>query len=315
LIRWPEFGLRPFFTVFSLLRRHNDLIGGPLYRVPALQSLSAFPASYDGDLFFGDYYRGFLRRLKGSGSTWALAPAEPGQPDPSNWGTGFKTVSDWAVASNGALWYASQFNVVFASNSGQIRRIEYTRAGITNVAALAGADGTTALVRWKTDIDADSEVLYGTTQALGTALIDGALVTSHAVTLTGLTPNATYYYRVAATIGGFTTTEPPAGSPPLTFSTVPPSAMGMPFPSPSSGGAVTLPYVLQDVSDVHLAIYDLFGHRVHTFSDAALGAAGPHLDVVWDGRDDDGREAPAGIYFARLTVNGRRLERRLSWFR
>ena len=48
-----------------------------------------FPAEYEGDYFFSDYYAGFLRRLKGSGSSWAIAPPVPGQPGASNWGSGF----------------------------------------------------------------------------------------------------------------------------------------------------------------------------------------------------------------------------------
>ena len=47
------------------------IVGGPLYRAPG-GAASPFPGEYDGDYFFSDYYQGFLRRLKGSGTSWLV---------------------------------------------------------------------------------------------------------------------------------------------------------------------------------------------------------------------------------------------------
>lgn len=63
---------------------------------------------------------------------------------------------------------------------------------------------TTATVTWTTDLAADSQVEYGADTSYGqlSALLV-ALVTSHTVTVTGLTPGASYHFRArsAAPIG------------------------------------------------------------------------------------------------------------------
>lgn len=99
------------------------IICGGLYRRPGSGNTS-FPAEYEGDVFFHDYYTGFMRRLKGSGTTWAVAPPVAGQPDPQNWATGLDYVSDMLEISDGSLWYARQF-VNGAAGTGEIRRIVY----------------------------------------------------------------------------------------------------------------------------------------------------------------------------------------------
>ncbi|MBK6901189.1 MAG: S8 family serine peptidase [bacterium] len=59
-----------------------------------------------------------------------------------------------------------------------------------------------------------------------------------------------------------------------------------------------------------LAVYDVRGQLVRELLAGEPLAAGPHA-VVWDGRDDAGREAPSGLYLARLLAEGVRLERKL----
>jgi hypothetical protein len=97
---------------------------------------AAFPASYRGDCFFSDYFGGFLSRIHLSGSTWSLAAPEPGQPDATNWGTGFEAVSDYALGTDGALWYVRQFT---AAGPGEVGRIVYQGGG-------GGGGGGTAVV-------------------------------------------------------------------------------------------------------------------------------------------------------------------------
>ncbi|TMQ47522.1 MAG: T9SS type A sorting domain-containing protein [Candidatus Eisenbacteria bacterium] len=98
------------------------IIGAGVYR-PAASGIN-FPAEYNGDYFFGEYFAGFLRRLKRTGSTWDIAPAVPGQPSSTNWATGLTQVSDYLVGPDGALWYCKQA-VNNGTNTGQIRRIAY----------------------------------------------------------------------------------------------------------------------------------------------------------------------------------------------
>jgi len=57
---------------------------------------------------------------------------------------------------------------------------------------------TTATITWTTDGNASSTVKYGATSSYGTASSSDTLVTSHSITLTGLTPATTYHYQVGS---------------------------------------------------------------------------------------------------------------------
>jgi len=133
----------PIYT-YNHLTGSYAVIGGPVLRVtcpgpvPASERagmgeggggdgarLADLPPGYVGSYFFSEYYKGFLRRLVGSGTSWSLAAPVPGQPNATDWGTGFNGVSDWAVDCAGRLWYCRQ-SVGFQDNTGEIRRIAFT---------------------------------------------------------------------------------------------------------------------------------------------------------------------------------------------
>ena len=82
-------------------------------------------------------------------------------------------------------------------------------------------DGTSAIVTWTTNESADSRVDYGSApDALLLFESEGSLVIDHALTLTGLTPGETYYYRArSADALGNSATEPPLTEAPASFST------------------------------------------------------------------------------------------------
>ena len=66
---------------------------------------------------------------------------------------------------------------------------------ISAVAAAPAVQGAT--ITWTTDEASTSQVDYGLTTAYGsTTALDSAQVTSHTVTLSGLTSNTLYHYRV-----------------------------------------------------------------------------------------------------------------------
>jgi Concanavalin A-like lectin/glucanases superfamily/Purple acid Phosphatase, N-terminal domain len=77
--------------------------------------------------------------------------------------------------------------------------------------------GSAASIRWTTNEPADGQVEYGTTTAYGQITPrDASLVTSHAMSLSGLAAGTTYRYRVRSTdAAGYT-----AISPDFTFATV-----------------------------------------------------------------------------------------------
>lgn len=78
---------------------------------------------------------------------------------------------------------------------------------------------TSAVITWNTNYASTSRVDYGTTTSYGQNVYDSALVTSHSMMLTGLTPGTPYHFKVTSTAGGkldgvsgdntFTTLTPP----------------------------------------------------------------------------------------------------------
>ncbi len=76
-------------------------------------------------------------------------------------------------------------------------------------------------------------------------------------------------------------------------------------PNPFFSGS-TIEFTLAQSENLDLGIYDLSGRLVRSVSRGKL-AAGPHR-FAWNGRDERGRRAPAGVYFVRLGGGGRQLE-------
>jgi len=74
------------------------------------------------------------------------------------------------------------------------------------------------------------------------------------------------------------------------------------YPNPFNP-ATNIVFSLPTSSEVSLAIHDVSGRRVRTLLGGSLGA-GRHT-ARWNGRDDAGRAAAAGIYLVRLTTADR----------
>ncbi len=83
-------------------------------------------------------------------------------------------------------------------------------------------------------------------------------------------------------------------------------------PSPARGDVV-LTFGIPRASFVRVAVYDARGRRLATLLDGERGE-GTHR-LRWNGRDERGRRAPAGIYFVRVEAGGARASSRfvLVW--
>jgi len=79
-------------------------------------------------------------------------------------------------------------------------------------------------------------------------------------------------------------------------------------PNPSSG-LTSLRFTLPREGRVRLVLVDVAGRSVRVLFDGSLGA-GDH-EARWDGRDDSGARAAAGLYWARLEAGGEVAVRRL----
>ena len=67
----------------------------------------------------------------------------------------------------------------------------------------------------------------------------------------------------------------------------------------------TISFALPKTTQVQLRVYDLSGKLVTTLAEETL-SAGQH-EVIWTGRDDNGRQAASGMYFYRLVAEGQTL--------
>ncbi|MCC6350314.1 MAG: hypothetical protein IT347_12075 [Candidatus Eisenbacteria bacterium] len=91
----------------------------------------------------------------------------------------------------------------------------------------------------------------------------------------------------------------------------PPARLAFAAPAPNPSSATTaLRFSLPRPGRVRLVVMDVAGRRVRSLFDGPL-AAGPH-ELAWDGRDEAGAFAPAGLYWARIEAAGETATRRLA---
>jgi agmatine/peptidylarginine deiminase len=76
---------------------------------------------------------------------------------------------------------------------------------------------------------------------------------------------------------------------------------GKAFPNPFRN-STTFEFTLRYPDVVHLSVYDVRGRLVRKLTDDTWDA-GQHR-IEWDGRDEEGHEAPAGMYYFRLRAAG-----------
>ena len=120
---------------------------------------------------------------------------------------------------------------------------------------------------------------------------------------TGFAASTGEIRRIRAT--GNTSVPPPSGPTGVEFAP--------PRPTPAVGHA-TLHYTLGRPARVSLAVFDAAGRRVRLLEPSQQQAA-DRYDVMWDGRDDDGRAVSPGLYLARLEVADRDYQQRVPFLR
>jgi flagellar hook assembly protein FlgD len=77
--------------------------------------------------------------------------------------------------------------------------------------------------------------------------------------------------------------------------------------------ATTIRYQLPKTTQAVLKIYNIFGQEVRTLVNARQTAS--VKSVVWDGRDEFGKEVSSGIYIYRLQAGESVQSRKLSFVR
>lgn len=102
------------------------IVSAGVYR-PVTGAPANWPASYDGDVFWGEYYSGVLHRIEPSPDGWAPAPPVSGQPDPDLWATGLHSCVEFLIGPDGSLWWLRQFdNEELTGVTGSLQRIRWT---------------------------------------------------------------------------------------------------------------------------------------------------------------------------------------------
>jgi len=293
-----------------------SIISGPRYR-RVVGGLYTFPADYEGDVFYSEYYQGFLRRLRNTAGVWAAAPAAAGQPNANDWATATTNVSDYLIGPDGAIYYCKQFTA-------GIRRIVYTGlqpAGIVTNVTAAAVSASRIDIAWSAPPNGGVVASYDVECRIppaAFALRANVLAGTTAYADTGLMASTIYEYRIlarnAAGAWGYSasasdTTLSTSGvgpSPRPTFLTA--------FPNPfRSGSGVTIRAEAVNGSPMTLRVFDAAGRRVRDLTSIANGATslGGPVIVNWDGRNDDGRPARPGVYFLRAEGGGRVATHRL----
>jgi len=87
------------------------------------------------------------------------------------------------------------------------------------------------------------------------------------------------------------------------------------FPNPSRDDWVVFEYRLADIADVDIKVYDVRGRQVFSRD---LGLTVPDAGgnrFTWDCRTSQGGRAASGVYWAAVTVDGRRTVRKFTVFR
>jgi hypothetical protein len=72
------------------------------------------------------------------------------------------------------------------------------------------------------------------------------------------------------------------------------------YPNPLNSTTI-IRFALSSRSRVRMEIFNILGQRIKTLIDEELKAG--CKEISWDGKDDQGRESPSGIYFCRIKVD------------
>jgi hypothetical protein len=261
--------------------------------------------------------RAFVFAANGSQAYWEYL----GSQNAVHYIPGYAYLAATTGDSTGAYNPATAFMVVARNASGSMYWLSAPRSGysVDNLAPVAPAAFTGQLasgsthLHWNPNTESDlaGYRLYRGTSS-GFVPGPGNQVAAQADTGYVDAAGTPYYYKHSAVdIHGnesaFTSLTPTSitgvdeGAAELAFA--------RPFPNPAAM-SVLLRWSLPHTGAVSLAIYDASGRRVRALFEGSQ-SAGAH-DLRWDLRNDGGAKVGNGVYFVRLSANGRVLIERLA---
>ena len=89
-------------------------------------------------------------------------------------------------------------------------------------------------------------------------------------------------------------------------------ALDSPYPNPFNS-EVAIHFTLHESQSVELSLHNIAGQKVRTMTSGAM-SVGSHR-LIWDGRDDRGRNVSTGIYFIRLRGHQRSYVQKITLLR
>ena len=194
-----------FLAAFAGVDPQNpvDLAAGSLSGKGTAVAAPSLNTTAAGDLLVASY---FAYNSRGTSTSWSPAAGMTEIGDGSNSGSRSASIDYAMQAPAGATGTKTAtasvqqdygLGVLSALRPATTSGTDTTPPVISGVGVGNSVGPTSATVSWATDESADSLVEYGLTTAYGSSTtLDPTPLTSHSVVLGGLSPNATYHYRV-----------------------------------------------------------------------------------------------------------------------
>ncbi len=184
-------------------------------------------------------------------------------------------------------------------------------------ALLQPADGDTVTVIdsirfvWQASMDAQGDPLSYTLYIFNPAdtfQVSNLTDTVYVYTYLNLSTDTDYHWTVEVSDGQLSTASPDtftfytpivvdAGIPSKTIPRA--FSLSQNYPNPFNPGTKIL-FALPHASRVTLLVFDVTGRQVRKLAEGKF-TSGRH-QVIWDGKDDNGRQVASGVYFYRLTA-------------
>ena len=138
----------------------------------------------------------------------------------------------------------------------------------------------------------------------GGSTFDYYIIADNAATWRGASPRGAAYKHNTVHVDAGPSAVADGGRPAL--------SLGLLGANPVRGNAA-LNFTLSQAGSVRLQLIDVSGRVARTLVDGSM-SGGPHA-ASWNGRDDEGRSLPSGLYFARLDAEGKSIVRRVLMVR